>query len=350
MKEQAKNILLLIGALAILAVVLEISARFLLDTDSRVNVTGVPKTIRMESPYDGIKYLLRPNGFGTQEFGTDPRNYFDDGAVLSYKINSLGFRGAEVAVEKPGGILRIIGLGDSFTFGTGVRNEDTFLSVLQNILNTNEAGKDVEVLNLGAPAYNTTDEVNLLSHIGLNYEPDIVVICFFLNDAGGGGSRQMFNVGHGKKSFWRENSRLVDYLSSLFRRRNAAEALVSSYERSFRDNSPGWEDVKSALQEAKRLSDENDFRIILVIFPVLWDLTGDYPFASIHSRVSNYAKVLKIPVLDLQPAFNGFDGPELWVHPNNQHPNEIAHRVAAEALARFILENHMLREADGAVR
>ena len=109
------------------------------------------------------------------------------------------------------------------------------------------------------------------------------------------------------------------------------------------DNSPGWIDIKSALKQAKYLSDEHNFRLILSIFPVLWNLSGDYPFSTIHKKVINYASEIKIPSLDLQPAFHGFDGPELWVHPNNQHPNEIAHKVAGEALAGYLLENNVLR-------
>ena len=64
------------------------------------------------------------------------------------------------------------------------------------------------------------------------------------------------------------------------------------------------------------------------------------------SKLSAYTEKLLIPVLDLQPAFDGFDGPELWVHPNNQHTNEIAHKVAAEAMGRFILENGFLPQVN----
>jgi hypothetical protein len=47
-------------------------------------------------------------------------------------------------------------------------------------------------------------------------------------------------------------------------------------------------------------------------------------------------------VLDLFDAFRGRDGPSLWVHPTNQHPNEEAHAIAAEALGRFLREERLL--------
>jgi hypothetical protein len=43
-------------------------------------------------------------------------------------------------------------------------------------------------------------------------------------------------------------------------------------------------------------------------------------------------------VLDLLPSFGEHEGPELWVHPSNQHPNEIGHQIAGEALWRFLVD------------
>ena len=71
----------------------------------------------------------------------------------------------------------------------------------------------------------------------------------------------------------------------------------------------------------RSLADEEDFRLIIAIFPVLWSLSDDDPFASIHESISDFAEELRVPLLDLRPAFEGYVGPELWVHPNNQHPN-----------------------------
>ena len=43
-------------------------------------------------------------------------------------------------------------------------------------------------------------------------------------------------------------------------------------------------------------------------------------------------------MVDLLPAFAGHDGPELWVHPTNQHPNEAGHAIAGRALFEFLDE------------
>ena len=43
------------------------------------------------------------------------------------------------------------------------------------------------------------------------------------------------------------------------------------------------------------------------------------------------------------PAFAGHEGPELWVHPNNQHPNEIANGLAGRALADWLRREELVR-------
>jgi hypothetical protein len=43
-----------------------------------------------------------------------------------------------------------------------------------------------------------------------------------------------------------------------------------------------------------------------------------------------------MPVHDLLPAFGGHQDHQLWVHPTDHHPNEIAHDLAAGSLEEFV--------------
>jgi lysophospholipase L1-like esterase len=343
-KVLLEKLLLSLVSVAVLLLVLECVARLALDPVSRVNWTPMPSTIVVESSIPGVPYQLRPNAVATQEFGSDPRGYFDEGATLTYRANSLGFRGPDVPLEKEPGVVRIVGLGDSFTFGTGVRYEDTFLHVLETILNEADLGARFEVLNLGTSGYNTWYEVALLSQLDPAMDFDVVLICFFLNDAGAGGTTRPFNVAtaHADLPFWRRHSRLLDQLAARIERRQAAKRLGASYRDSFREDAAGWVRARKALVRARVLANQRGFRLVLAIFPVLWNLSDDYPFAEIHETVASFAKSWGIPVLDLLPAFDGCDGPELWVHPNNQHPNELAHEIAGRALARFLVDRDIL--------
>jgi lysophospholipase L1-like esterase len=344
--ELAKRLGLSIASVALLLLVVEGGVRLAVPRVSRVNFTPLPISLRSKSDLPDVPYRLRPGGVGTHRFGSDPDGYFDAGAKLTYRINSLGFRGPETTLEKPPGVFRIVGIGDSFTFGIGVRSRDTFLGVLQRRLDAAFGGGAYEVLNLGASGYDTAAEVSLLEHFGLQLEPDVVVLVFFPNDTGGGAAAVAFNASTPaeRQPWWRARLRLVDLLMSRHERQQAVDGLVASYRASFREGHPGWKRARRSLVRAKRLLDRRDATLVLVIFPVLWELSDDHPFARIHETVAAFAEGVGIPVLDLLPAFRGHRGPELWAHPNNQHPNARAHAIAGDALFAFLKERGLLGE------
>ena len=89
------------------------------------------------------------------------------------RTNALGGRGPEVPPK--GDLLRVIALGDSFTFGQGVEEDEAFVQV---------AGADLgaEVLNFGVPGHGQPQSVALLEHRLIDLRPDVVLINVFAND------------------------------------------------------------------------------------------------------------------------------------------------------------------------
>lgn len=84
--------------------------------------------------------------------------------------NSFGLRGPEVGPKRG---LRILALGDSFTFGVGARQEETWPARLAEILGA-------EVLNAGAPGFGVPDAVAWYERYGVQLDPDVVVLTVFL--------------------------------------------------------------------------------------------------------------------------------------------------------------------------
>ena len=101
-------------------------------------------------------------------------------------VNSAGYRGEEYSKVKENGIYRIIILGDSSTFGWGVNISDTFPKILEDMLNKspkfNNRINMYEVINLALPGYDTRCEYEILKLIGLDYNPDLVIITFHSDD------------------------------------------------------------------------------------------------------------------------------------------------------------------------
>ncbi|MCB0319518.1 MAG: SGNH/GDSL hydrolase family protein [Bdellovibrionales bacterium] len=104
------------------------------------------------------------------------------------RINNCGMRGQDVAVEKPAHVLRVLFLGDSFSFGWGVEEHLAFPAVTEQVLNrfvrTQDPNIEVEVLNMGVPGYSTFQQVDLFLERGADFRPDIVVVFFISNDFG----------------------------------------------------------------------------------------------------------------------------------------------------------------------
>ena len=112
-----------------------------------------------------LGYKLKPNFQAVQTLGE---------YKYMIKINSNGLRDREYGSK---GSFRILALGDSFTFGTGLEMEYTYLAVLEGLINSSGKLK-CEVIKSGVPGYGTEQEFVYLKSFGLKYKPDIVLIGF----------------------------------------------------------------------------------------------------------------------------------------------------------------------------
>lgn len=99
---------------------------------------------------------------------------------------------------KDKGVFRILGLGDSFTFGMWVKLEETYLKILERKLNTNEDGRKFEAINMGVPAYGTAKELVTLEAEGKKFNPDLIIVGLFANDIGENTRNLNFVLKNGK--------------------------------------------------------------------------------------------------------------------------------------------------------
>lgn len=123
-----------------------------------------------------LPYMTRPS-FSTY---VDLRN-----AEASFLCthNSRGLRDREHDDSAQPGTLRILGLGDSFTYGIGASFQDTFLYRLEELLNARQGEHPhVEIIKAGIPGTNTQHQRVFLEHYGLAYRPNIVLVGFNTTD------------------------------------------------------------------------------------------------------------------------------------------------------------------------
>jgi len=99
---------------------------------------------------------------------------------VEVETNDLGMRDRPIELKKEGEI-RVLTLGDSVTFGVGVKEPETFPRRLEANLNGNSNGV-VRIINAGVGGYNTQQEWGFLSLKGEDIAPDIVVLLYVYND------------------------------------------------------------------------------------------------------------------------------------------------------------------------
>ena len=95
--------------------------------------------------------------------------------------NSQGLRDDEVEIPKPPGVFRILALGDSFTVGANVEQEDAYPQVLERLLNDSGRGR-IEVVNAGVGGWSPFQYAQFLDNYGLRYEPDLVLVGLFVGN------------------------------------------------------------------------------------------------------------------------------------------------------------------------
>lgn len=89
--------------------------------------------------------------------------------------NSAGMRGAAELTEARTDRPRLLFVGDSYTFGFGVEDDEAYPAVLGR-----EHLPDWEVLNLGVPGYGPDQMLWMYEKVGRRYRPDVVVLGFFV--------------------------------------------------------------------------------------------------------------------------------------------------------------------------
>jgi len=119
-------------------------------------------------PSDSLGWILRPAAV---------QRFRRDGFDTTVRSNHLGFRGPEIG-EKAPGVTRYAVLGDSYAFGWGVEEGETYAAQLDSILNPRApGGPRYEVVNAALPGFGTYQRLAALERL-LPYGLDGIIVEF----------------------------------------------------------------------------------------------------------------------------------------------------------------------------
>ena len=109
--------------------------------------------------------------------------------------------------------------------------------------------------------------------------------------------------------------------------------------------------MRAALGDLASYSRETKVPVAVMVFPLFsWEFDDHYPFRDIHERLHREFETAGLPYLDLLPAYRGLEHRALEAIPfRDPHPNDVAHRIAAEELYGWLKERKFLPagEPDG---
>jgi hypothetical protein len=165
-----KSLVLLLSWVLVLLTLSEILVRF-----SGYSKRYLNDPIYMPfSENDAIPYVLKPNLKNARAQG----NIFVNTDELGLRSLIPGNRYEGKKRDE----YRIAFLGDSFTFGHGVANNETFPQIVENVLNTLPSSYKVKVFNFGVDGYSVKTMTDTLRYRALGLNPDLAIMCIIYDD------------------------------------------------------------------------------------------------------------------------------------------------------------------------
>ncbi len=305
----------------------------------------------------------------------------------TWTINADGYRGP-LAGARGTAAFRILALGDSFTFGYGVEEEQSWPRLLEEDLDggAGPAGR-VEVVNLGVGGYGTTQERLYLERMAGPLDPDLALVAFYVGnnpednvrttpspDTGSadatraapspsrverlkrwmGGRSQLYNL---------VSARADELLVRLGLRR-----LVYPFEMELLVTEPplevtrAWDATGRALARLGDLSRERGLPVVVLVLPMkhqvsdaVWERVQDH-----YARLAGGGVVFErdrpqrimqgecvraglrcFDLLEGLRAAQATGGGDLY-WPRDQHFNARGHEVAARLIAAWLRREHLV--------
>jgi GDSL-like Lipase/Acylhydrolase family len=303
-----------------------------------------------EVPLSEIAHFLRtsgeaaPSGAGSQMaphlyaracYDAPRWPYFDERGCIAIRTNRLGFRDEEFDLLPAEDELRVLAIGDSFTFGSGVQLEDTWPQQLELMLEHGRLGP-VQVVNAGfAAGHAPSTYASWVAGDGLALQPRLVIVGFCLNDMGGRIPMLAYPMlAQGPPLLG------VSKLGEFLLRRSRQQALNArasgDYEVVLEAFPEPWEATQRGLVVIQQACEQRGVPLLVAVFPMLSMLGDRYPYRGLHRRMGEFLAARGIASVDLYANFEGRDEHELWADVTDQHPNHVGQHIIAQGIRDWL--------------
>lgn len=194
------------------------------------------------------------------------------------RFNNIGLRGADISLQKPENSTRLMILGDSVVLGWGVSEQARFTSKLQDLFNRSAYPADIVAAGVGS--WNTRTEYEFLRHVGIKYDPDILLLLIVPNDTDPKRDSGYTAVPRDElfpKKEKQDRSLMANWAEDFWRSA-ARTSYVAAYLKYFwleyldngagtpvNSNSPQWRDAQLALDGIINLTRDREIKLIVYL-------------------------------------------------------------------------------------
>jgi len=269
-----------------------------------------------------------------------------------YTVNEFGYRGDPLPLADRYNTRNIVVLGDSFSFGQGVKDDEPFAAVLDEML-----GDGYAVVNLGSPGWGLTQEIRRYYDLGVRYQPEVVILQYCWNDPEDNFNHRVTVVNEGEFEFrnsststswakkylsgsWIQKSQLYNFyrgrIYEWFQNRHvrqvAAQLEATGTSAAGRGESPR-EAVYCELLDlfVDKLEDDGARLIVISVDK------RPPSFPGIAERIFAHSEAGRLQYVDLDEVFAGVNRGDGF-QSREGHWGPRAHRLLAERLAAAVAE------------
>lgn len=377
-KEFIISLSFLFFTLLFFFVVTEIVVRFAFPTNELFSAAGTDPAVFQQSTL--IPWTLKPNAtahFVALDFDTE------------VTINSLGLRDKNRTMEKDNDTYRILIVGDSFTYGFGVNNNESYPAVLESLLNGQASDTKFEVWNAGFASGYTEDTFYLyLREVGVQFNPDMIIVGLYVEndildflknsyvfDDAGKLTRitsDFYHVENGKlrrmdttemssaerafffaKKLFLRYSRAYSYFYNIFSTMLAKEnnpIFDNEYSDVIEEN---FEKTKYYLGQIKELSVQNNITFAIILLPgkissdELWENYLSKNPKSVRDKpekiLLSYCQEINVTCLNLWSYFTDSTDGEKYYFEHDAHWSKEGNQKGAEIIYELLLSENIVK-------
>ncbi len=338
------NALLVVVSLALFFGGMELFVRV---TDMRVSATPTPPALpAVADRFADIPTEIRARAQARFSFLTMPDDWkrraveVPGAAVAFYWHDALQVQNADAMrhigpypAHRPG-VIRVIVVGDSLTYGYAIPQEATFTHLLSEWMSSD--GR-IEFLNLGVPGFQSEDVAKVIDRAIPELAPDLIIYGVCENDflPSGVGQYELtyaIPIPENIKAFLLSHSRALEFTSDLY------DAAL----RRFHIRRDFFDDILADFDGYQQRFDRDVRRMALHakqadLPPIISIVLDQYPqYNGRGYRIARIAESIMrrtgFDVIETEDYYRTYNGDNLYVSPWEGHPNEVANYIWARML------------------